>query len=73
LQEIEPLDGEEMKQAIAREIYLAMTKLGAPPALLALIGSYGDTLDGGHVLTCLRAYNDTGTYRRDIVWRRLEP
>jgi hypothetical protein len=28
-----------MKLAIARELCLAMQKLGAPPALLALIGS----------------------------------
>jgi S-methylmethionine-dependent homocysteine/selenocysteine methylase len=67
LQEIQPLDGEEMKQAIARELYLAMEKLGAPPALLALIGSYGDTLDDEHVLNYLRAYNDTGTYWREIT------
>jgi hypothetical protein len=73
LQEIEPLDGEETKAAIARELYLAMGKLGAPPALLALIGSYGDTLDDGDVLTYLRANNDTGTYCRSIICRRLEP
>jgi hypothetical protein len=69
LQEIEPLDGEDMKLAIAREIYLAMQKLGAPPALLALIGSYGDTLEDEAVLMYLRAYNDTGTYWREIVCR----
>jgi hypothetical protein len=70
LQEIEPLDGEEMKLSIAREIYLAMQKLGAPPALLVLIGSYGDTLDDKAVLMYLRAYNDTSTYWQRIVCER---
>jgi hypothetical protein len=59
LQEIEPLDGEDMKLAIAREIYLAMQKLGAPMQLLALVGSYGDTLPDEAVLTYLGAHNDT--------------
>jgi hypothetical protein len=73
-QEIEEIGGDdEMKAAIAREIYRAMEKLRAPMQLLALIGSYGDTLDDEHFLTYLRAYNDSGTYWRSIVCRRLEP
>ena len=70
LQQIEPLGGEEMKAAIAREIYLAMEKLGASPPLLALVGSYGDTLPDEAVLMYLRAYNDTGTYWERIICRR---
>jgi hypothetical protein len=67
LQQLEPLDGDQMNLAIGRELYLAIQKLGVPPALLALIGSYGATLDDGDVLTYLRAYNDTGTYWQRIV------
>jgi hypothetical protein len=41
-----PLTGDELKAAISRELYRSMEKLGADPQLLALVGSYGDTLHG---------------------------
>jgi hypothetical protein len=73
-QEMEGIGADdERKAAIAREIYRAMEKLGAPMQLLSLIGSYGDTLDDEHVLAYLRSYNETGTYWRSIICRRLEP
>jgi hypothetical protein len=51
-QEIDgPLGGDEMKVAIAHEVYRAMKKLGAPMQLLSLVGSNGDTLPDDVVLT----------------------
>jgi hypothetical protein len=50
------------RAAIAHELYRATEKLGAPMQLLALVGSYGDTLPDEAVLTYLRVYNETGTY-----------
>jgi hypothetical protein len=46
-----------IKAQIAAEIHQALEDLGAGPELLAVIGSWGDTLDDGNVLRLLRDYN----------------
>jgi hypothetical protein len=43
-----------MQSRIARELYVAMERLGADPMLLSIIGSWGDTLDDEEVLALLR-------------------
>jgi hypothetical protein len=45
---------------IRAEIYIAMERLGAPPRLLAVIGSWGDTLSDEAVLALLKEWNETG-------------
>jgi hypothetical protein len=45
---------------IARELYTAMERLGAEPELLAVLGSWRDTLDDADVLTLLQEHNTTG-------------
>ena len=45
---------------IVREIYKAVSNLGASPCLLAAIGSWGDTLDDPDVLDSFKIYNETG-------------
>jgi hypothetical protein len=45
---------------IAREIYIAMERLGAAPELLSIVSSYGDTLDDEEILALLQEYNATG-------------
>ena len=45
---------------IVRELYIAMERLGADPALLSIVSSYGDILDDKDVLALLRQYNATG-------------
>lgn len=42
---------------IKSEIYKAFEKLGAPPELLAIIGSYHDTLPDEDILSMLKDYN----------------
>lgn len=46
--------------AIIAELYKAFERLDAPPDLLAIVGSYGDTLSDDEVLRLLREYNRTG-------------
>jgi hypothetical protein len=46
-----------MKTQIASEIYTALDRLGAGPDLLAIVGSWGDTLADAEVLRVLRDYN----------------
>jgi hypothetical protein len=45
---------------IADEIYTAMERLGAEKELLAIVGSWRDTLPVREVLAVLRRYNATG-------------
>jgi hypothetical protein len=45
---------------IIQQLYIAMERLGADPDLLAIVSSYGDTLDDIDVLTLLREHNETG-------------
>ncbi|WP_394887512.1 hypothetical protein ACG873_21730 [Mesorhizobium sp. AaZ16] len=49
------------KRAIVNEIYFALSKLGAPDELLAIVGSWGDTVDDAGTLDNLRAFNRNGT------------
>jgi hypothetical protein len=44
-------------KAMAHEFYIALERLGASPDLLALVGSYGDTLDHATVLALLKQHN----------------
>jgi hypothetical protein len=45
---------------IAREFYTLLKRLGADPGLLAVVGSWRDTLDDAGILALLREYNRTG-------------
>ena len=51
------MDHPTVVQQIRSEIYLAFEILGARRELLATIGSWGDTLDDGEVLTLLKKSN----------------
>lgn len=48
-----------LKVKIGDEIYRAAEALGASPDLLAIVGSYGDTLDDQDILSALQHYNQT--------------
>jgi hypothetical protein len=48
------------KRAIARELYFALAKRGMPDELLAIVGSWGDTLDDAQTLERLRTFNRNG-------------
>lgn len=50
----------KIKAAIASELYGAFERLNAPPDLLSIIGSYGDTLEDSEVLQLLKEWNATG-------------
>jgi hypothetical protein len=39
------------------QLYDAAEKLGATPALLGFLGSWGDTLSDREILECLREWN----------------
>jgi hypothetical protein len=45
---------------IARELYVALERLGADDKLLSVIGNWGDTLTDTEILSILREYNATG-------------
>ena len=49
-----------LKAQIARELYTAMERLGADADLLAIVGSYGGTLEDEEILALLREWNATG-------------
>jgi len=49
--------------AIVQELYRTFQKLGAPPELLGVIGSWGDTLSDEEVLTMLRVWNESGRFK----------
>jgi hypothetical protein len=51
---------EVVKIGIARELYFALAKRGAPDELLAIVGSWGDTLDDAQTLERLRTFNRNG-------------
>jgi hypothetical protein len=50
----------DVNTQIASEIYTALERLDAAPELLAIVGSWRDTLDDAEVLRLLREYNTTG-------------
>ena len=54
----------EIKTQIAKQLYIATERFGADPDLLAIIGSYGDTLSDEEILRLLREYNATGKVLR---------
>jgi hypothetical protein len=50
----------DLNAQIVREVYTALERLGAGPELLAIVGSWRDTLDDADVLRMLREYNAGG-------------
>jgi hypothetical protein len=44
---------------IVAQLYAALERLGADEELLAIVGSYGDTLSDATVLRLLQEYNAT--------------
>jgi hypothetical protein len=56
------------KRAIVDEIYFALSKLQAPNELLAIVGSWCDTMDDVRTLDHLRAFNrGDGTIFKDVI------
>jgi hypothetical protein len=49
-----------VRAEIAREFYILLERLGAYLELLAVVGSWRDTLDDTEILALLREYNRTG-------------
>jgi hypothetical protein len=47
----------ETERAIRHELYLALERLDASPELLAIVGSWGDTLPDDEILAMLRDHN----------------
>lgn len=47
----------DLRAKIGREIYVAIERLGAEVELLAIVGSYGDTLDDDEIHEMLEEYN----------------
>jgi hypothetical protein len=50
----------DLKAPIARELYVALERLGTDEELLSIVGSWRDTLTDAEVLSMLREYNATG-------------
>jgi hypothetical protein len=50
----------DLQALIAREFYTVLERLGADPELLAVVGSWRDTLDDAEILALLKEYNRTG-------------
>lgn len=59
-----------MKIDLARELYTALEELDAPPELLSIIGSLGDTLDDADVVRLLTNYNRNGTMFSKVLCRQ---
>lgn len=49
-----------MSPELQAEIYRTLERLDAPPELLAIIGSIGDTLTEDEALALLQQWNETG-------------
>jgi hypothetical protein len=47
----------ETERAIRRELYVALERQGADRQLLAIVGSWGDTLPDDEILAMLRDHN----------------
>ena len=56
----QPATGPDIKAQIAGEIYAALERLDADPDLLAIVGSWRDTLGDEEVLALPQEYNATG-------------
>jgi hypothetical protein len=52
--------GPDFKAEIAHELYVALERLGADEELLAVVGSWRDTLSDEDALLMLREFNTTG-------------
>jgi hypothetical protein len=52
--------GPDLKADIAHELYVALERLGANEELLAVVGSWRDTLSDEDVLLMLREFNSIG-------------
>jgi hypothetical protein len=56
-------------RAVINELYFALSKLGAADELLAIVGSWGDTMDDVRTLDHLRAFNRNGTMYSKVICR----
>jgi hypothetical protein len=50
----------DIRAQIALQIYIALERLDADPDLLAIVGSWCDTLDDAEVLALLQEYKASG-------------
>jgi hypothetical protein len=51
---------DDVRAQIAKELYTTMEQLSADPELLAVMGSWHDTLEDDEILEHLRSFNRTG-------------
>lgn len=56
----------DLEYEIRGEILHALEQLGAPPYLLGIVGSWGDTLTDEQVLKMLQDWN-AGTFKVDMI------
>jgi hypothetical protein len=54
-----PQEGDRRAE-IAAELYTTLEQLSADPELLAVVGSWRDTLNDDEILAHLRSFNGTG-------------
>lgn len=67
-------DKKDLRQEIGAEISKILQANGFPIELIAVVNSYGDTLDDAEVLDLLRDFNKTGAVlERVIAARDLAP
>jgi hypothetical protein len=64
---IPPSANDLTKRAIANETYFALSNLGAADDLLAIFGSWSDSLDDARTLDDLRAFNRNGTMFSNVI------
>jgi len=57
----------ETQLKIISQIYKAFEKLGAESDILAMVGSWGDTLPDDEILEMFRQHNKTGTIWKEII------
>ena len=60
-----------IEQQISSEIYRAFELLGADRELLAVVGSWGDTLEDEDVLTFLKEWNRDESRREKLASNRF--
>jgi hypothetical protein len=65
---VPPAD-DRTRRAIVNELYFALSRLGARDELLAIVGSWGDTMDDARTLDYLRAFNRNGTMFSEVICR----
>jgi hypothetical protein len=64
------MTGPDLKAQIASEIYAALERLDADTELLAIVGSWRDTLDDAEVLSLLQDWNAGRPTLRRPQWPR---